>query len=130
MMMPMVGSPPQHAFLRRRHREKRQEKLEHSAGLERTMGKVAVIPGCHTEHSQVVAANCEYDPFQSNPGLKGPEAHHMNAHEGKDGPIVTDLLPATRRKGTVRIMVNSIHSKHHERLQRKPQVDTANALSL
>src|SRR5690349_22362922 len=99
MMVPMVGSPPQHAFLRRRHREKRQEKLEHSAGLVRTMGKVAVIPSCDTEHSQVVTANSEQDPFQSNLDQKGPEAHHMNAHECKDGPIVTDLLPATRRKG-------------------------------
>ena len=54
----------------------------------------------------------------------------MDPHECKDGPIVRDLLPAARREGTFRTIGNSIHSTNHERLQRKPQVDTANALSL
>jgi len=37
MVMPMVGRPPQHAFLCGCHREERQDKLEYPAGLERTM---------------------------------------------------------------------------------------------
>lgn len=37
MVMPMVGRPPQHAFLCGCHCEERQDKLEYPAGLERTM---------------------------------------------------------------------------------------------
>ena len=43
MVMPMVGRPPQHAFLRGRHCEERQDKLEYPAGLVRAVGKISVI---------------------------------------------------------------------------------------
>jgi len=111
MVMPMVGRPPQHAFLCGRHGEERQEKLEYPAGLERAMGKVAVISRRDRNHPQIIAANGEKNPFPSNPGLKGPEAHQMDAQKRDDIPILNKILPGPACEGTVGMMDHSVHPK-------------------
>jgi hypothetical protein len=111
MVMPMVGRPPQHALLRGRHGEERQEKLEYPAGLERAMGKVAVISRRDRNHPQIIAADGEKNPFPSNPSLKGPEAHQMDAEKWDDVPILNKVLPGPACEGTVGVMDHSVHPK-------------------
>lgn len=111
MMMPMMGRPPQHALLCGRHREERQEELEDPAGLERAMGKIAVISRRDRNHSQVVAADSEQNPFPSNPGLKGQEAHQMDAEKWNDVAILSETLPGSAYDGTVGMIGHSVHTE-------------------
>jgi len=111
MVMPMVGRPPQHALLRGGHREERQEKLEDPAGLERAMGKIAVISHRDRNHSQIVAADSEQNPFPSNPGLNGQEAHQMDAEKWNDVPILDKILPGPDCERTLGRMGHSVHTE-------------------
>lgn len=111
MVMPMVGRPPQHAFLRGCHGEERQEKLEDPAGFERAMGKIAVISRRDRNHSQIVAGDSEQNPFPSNPGLKGHEAHQMDAEKWNDVAILDKILPGPGYGGTVGMMGRSVHTE-------------------
>ena len=111
MVMPMLGRPPQHALLRGGHREERQEKLEDPAGLERAMGKIAVISHRDCNHSQIVAADSEQNPFPSNPGLNGQETHQMDAEKWNDVPILNDTLPGSSYEGTVGMIGHSVHTE-------------------
>ena len=111
MVMPMVGRPPQHAFLCGCHREERQDKLEYPAGLERAMGKIAVIPRRDGNHSQIIAADSQQNPFPLNPGLKGQEAHQMDAQKWNDVPILNKILPGPAYEGTVGVMGRSVHTE-------------------
>ncbi len=107
----MVGRPPQHTFLRGCHGEERQEKLEDPAGLERAMGKIAVISRRDGNHPQIVAADSEQNPFPSNPGLKGQEAHQMDAEKWNDVAILNETLPGSAYEGTAGMMGRSVHTK-------------------
>src|SRR5262249_52985062 len=98
--MPMVGRPPQHALLCGCHRKERQDKLEDPAGLERAMGKIAVIAGGNANHSQIIAADRKQNPFPANPGLNDHEAHQMNAQKGNDVPMLNKILPGPACKDT------------------------------
>ena len=111
MVMPMVGRPPQHTFLCGCHCEERQEKLEYPAGLIRAMGKVAVISSRDGKHSQIITADSQHDPFPSYPGLKGPEAHQMDAQKWNDVPMLTKTLPEAGNGGTVGMMGIFIHAE-------------------
>ena len=111
MVMPMVGRPPQHTFLCGCHCEERQEKLEYPAGLIRAMGKVAVISSRDGNHSQIIAADSQHDPFPSYPGLNGPEAHQMDAQKWDDVPMLTKTLPEAGNGGTVGMMGSFIHAE-------------------
>src|SRR5262249_50673379 len=51
MVMPMVSGPPEDAFLRRSHSHEGQDELKHAAGLEGTMGKIAMIAGRNPKHA-------------------------------------------------------------------------------
>jgi len=51
MMVPMVGCPPEDALLRRGHGHEGDNELEDAAGLEGTMGEIAVIARGHPEHA-------------------------------------------------------------------------------
>lgn len=109
----MVGRPPQHAFLCGCHREERQDKLEDPAGLERAMGKIAVIPSRNGNHPQIIATDSEQHPFPANPGLKGQEAHQMDAQKWNDVPILNKILPGPACEGTVRtiLMGQTVHTE-------------------
>lgn len=111
MVMPMVGRPPQHAFLRGRHREERQDKLEYPAGLERAMGKIAVIPRRNGNHPQIIAADSEQHPFPLNPSLKGQEAHQMDAQKWNDIPMLKKIFPGPACEGTGGVMGRSVHTE-------------------
>jgi hypothetical protein len=111
MVMPMVGRPPQHALLCGCHGEKRQEKLEDPAGLERAMGKIAVISRRDRNHSQIVAADSEQNPFPPNPSLKGQEAHQMDAQKWNDVAILNETLPGSAYERSVGMIGHSIHTE-------------------
>lgn len=111
MVMPMVGRPPQHALLRGGHREERQDKLEDPAGLERAMGKIAMISRRDGNHSQIIAADSEQNPFPFNPGLKGQEAHQMDAQKWNDVPILDKILPGPDCERTLGRMGRSVHTE-------------------
>src|SRR5689334_16359680 len=66
MMMPMIGGPPEHAFLRGHGGEKGHHELKRAAGLERSMRKIAVIPRGHKEHADVIGgeANNQVRPVE------------------------------------------------------------------
>lgn len=111
MVMPMVGRPPQHTFLCGCHREERQDKLEGSAGLKRAMGKIAVISHRDGNHSQIIAADSQQNPFPLNSGLKGQEAHQMDAQKWNDVAILNKILPGPAYEGSVGVMGRSVHTE-------------------
>jgi len=111
MVMPMVGRPPQHAFLCGCHREERQDKLEYPTGFERAMGKIAMISRRDGNHSQIIAADSQQNPFPLNPGLKGHEAHQMDAQKRNDVPILNKILPGPSCEGAVGVMGHSAHTE-------------------
>src|SRR5688572_22408675 len=111
MVMPMVGRPPQHTLLCGCHGEERQDKLECPAGLERAMGKIPVVSRRDSNHSQIIAADSEQNPFPSNTSLKSHEAHQMDAQKWNDVPILNKILPGPAWERTVGMMGYSVHPK-------------------
>src|SRR5947199_192 len=54
VVMSMERCPPQHAFLRARLREKREDELKNPTGLEGSMREIAMVSGGDAEHANDV----------------------------------------------------------------------------
>lgn len=77
------------------------------------MGKVAVISRRDGNHSQIIAADSQQNPFPTNPRPNGPEAHQMDGQEWDDVPvpILRKALPGPAYDGTVGMMGHSVHAE-------------------
>ena len=85
MVVAMVTGPPERPFLRRRRREKGEQKLPDSARPECAVSEVAVIADCQAEHSYVVHAGTEHEasPGDTDPKHSG-DRHHVDQRERDD----------------------------------------------
>ena len=77
------------------------------------MGKVSVISRRDGNHSQIIAADGQHNPFPTNSSLNGPEAHQMDGQKWNDVPvpILGKPLPGSAYKGTVGMMGNFVHAE-------------------
>ena len=73
------------------------------------MGKITVVSRRDGNHSQIIATDGQHDPFPSNPGLKGQEAHQMDAKKWNDIPILNKVLPGLAYESTVGLIGHSVH---------------------
>jgi len=69
VVIPMVGSPPERAFLIRGTTDKREDKLKDAAGLKRAMREVTVITGGYRKYAKTVEdnASCGCHPANARP---------------------------------------------------------------
>jgi len=51
MMMPVIGSPPEHTFLGRSLSEKGQKKLSYSSRPKGSMTEIAMVPSRYRKHA-------------------------------------------------------------------------------
>jgi hypothetical protein len=58
-MEAVVGSPPEHALLNAKRPSDREDELDRSAGLVRTVGEVPMESGRQKKHSRVVERDRE-----------------------------------------------------------------------
>ena len=81
MVVAMVGRPPQHALLRGRLCERRENELEDPAGLISAVGKVAMVASADGEDPQPIKADAERNRPRSDAGPDRGEAHQMHNDE-------------------------------------------------
>ena len=76
------------------------------------MGKVAVIPCRDGNHSEIIAADGQHDPFPTNSGLKGQEAHQMDGQkwDGVPVPVLRRTFPGFTYDRTVGVLGHSVHT--------------------
>ena len=97
VVVAMVGGPPEHALLRRGLAEDGQQELGHARKAIRAVAEVAVEPGGHREHPQVVRAETEGDPFPGE--AQGEDAEGGDVHAEEAGERGGADPPALRRSG-------------------------------
>jgi len=78
VMVAVMRRPPQHALLRGGRRDKRDYELEHAAGLERAVRKIAVVARGHEKHAhqENTQAGKKIRPMKMNE--KYPEGKDVN----------------------------------------------------
>ena len=82
MVMAVLRRPPQHAFLRRALRHRREHKLERSAGRIRPVGKVAMVPRADGEDASPIEDHADHDGLPGDAGPDSPETGEMCENEG------------------------------------------------
>ena len=81
MVMPVLGSPPQDAFLRARLRQERQEELKDPAGGVGAMGEIPVITGADREKPHPIEDKADRDGLPADAAPERGEAGEMDQHK-------------------------------------------------
>src|SRR5690349_17361375 len=107
VMMAVMSGPPQHAFLNRGAAEPGQRKLEHTAGLEAAMRKIAMEARGDAEHPDKVRQQACGESRPADPRPESQQRGCMDQEERNTRPDIQTAKVPDRRGGVHRGSGNS-----------------------
>src|SRR5210317_861762 len=87
VMVPMHGGPPDHAALRGRLSDERDDELHDAAGLVRAVAEITVVPSRDTPHPDDIQRDRNPDGGPGHSSPDGRETGHVDEDEGDGGRI-------------------------------------------
>src|SRR5215468_12716048 len=96
VVLPVLGGPPQNAFLRARLGKKRKDELESPARRVGMVREIPVVARADRKYAQPIERRAEHDGLPRDPRPDRSKASQMHRYEGQGGRKDDVILRAIR----------------------------------